>query len=227
MPELDEWKTPWQQQNQLLEQSIRLNRELFSSAKLNSAEHQLRRAALYAGFEAALWLLIVVALGNFIALHTQTPALAWSAAATDAMSIGMTIALIRRITAALQIDYAQPVAAIQKQVEAILILRIRTTQYSLLGGTLLWLPWLAVVAHALFGINLYYSLNPVWLLANVLFGLAVFPGAVWVSRRYANRLDRSPFMQRLTRDLAGNNLNAAHAFLAKLRYFEADSENLT
>ena len=89
--------------------------------------------------------MIVVALGNFIGDHIRMWDLALSAAAADVMSIGMLIAQVRRMIGALQIDYSQPVASIQHQVESLRTLRIRTTQWGVLSGTLLWLPWWAVV----------------------------------------------------------------------------------
>ena len=63
-----------------------------------------------------------------------------------------------------------------------------------------------------------------WLnrIANLLFGLAVIALAVWVSRRYAERMARSPLVRRLMRDLAGSNLNAAEGFLERVARFEEE-----
>jgi flagellar biogenesis protein FliO len=55
---------------------------------------------------------------------------------------------------------------------------------------------------------------------NVLFGLAIIPMAIWVSRKFGDRMGRSPIIQRLMRELAGYNLNAATCFLATLSEFE-------
>jgi hypothetical protein len=222
MTELDDLKAKWEAHDRQLEKSLRLNRELLIATKLKPAESELRRLAIYAGLEAAMWLVIVVALGNFIAGHIRMPGLALSAAAVDMMSIGMLIALIRRMVGAMHIDYSQPIADIQNQVEALRILRIRTTQWGLLCGTLLWVPWLAVVSQAIFGVDIYRSVDAGWLIVNVLFGLALFPAAIWVSKRCGDRIDQSPLIQRLMKDLAGNNLNAARGFLATLREFERE-----
>lgn len=56
----------------------------------------------------------------------------------------------------------------------------------------------------------------------MLFGVAVIPLAVWISRRQADRMDRSPFFQSLLRDIAGYNLNAAMGFLGSLEQFEEE-----
>jgi hypothetical protein len=222
MTELDELKAKWEAHDQQLEKSLRLNRELLSATKLKRAESELRWLTIYSGLEAGMWLVIVVALGNFVAGHIHMRGLAWSGIAVDVMSIGMLIALIRRMIGTLHIDYSHSIAAIQKQVEAVRMLRIRTTQWAVLCGTLLWVPWLAVVSQAFLGVDIYRSVDAAWLISNVLFGLALFPAAIWASRKYADRIQRSPFIQRLMNDLAGRNLTVARGFLATLSEFEKE-----
>ena len=222
MTELDDLKAKWEAHDRQLEKNLRLNRELLIAAKLKPAESQLRRLGIYSGLEAAMWLVIVVALGDFIAGHIHMPGLALSATAVDVMSIGMLSALIRRMIGTLHIDYSQPIAAIQNQVEGLRILRIRTTKWGVLCGTMLWVPWLAVLSQAIFGVDIYRSVDTAWVIVNVLFGLALCLAAIWASKKYGDRIHQSPFIQGLMKDLAGNNLNAAQSFLATLREFERE-----
>ena len=222
MTEIDELKAKWQDHSLQLEQSLRVNRQLLKTTNLSAVDSGLRREAIYAGLEAALWLLISMALGHFLAGHIRMPALALSAGAVDLMSIGMIIASTRRAVGALQVDYGSPVAALQKQVEALRLLRIHTTKWSVLCGALLWVAWCAVLCSALFAIDIYKDARPAWLVANLLFGLALFPAALWVSKKYANRSPGSPFIQRLMNDLAGSNLIAVQISLARLKEFESE-----
>jgi hypothetical protein len=60
------------------------------------------------------------------------------------------------------------------------------------------------------------------LAANLAVGLAVIVIGLLLSRLFADRLSGSPFVRRLTRDLAGTNLAAAQGFLASLSRFETD-----
>ncbi|HMD08942.1 MAG TPA: hypothetical protein VKH63_15510 [Candidatus Acidoferrum sp.] len=224
MIELDELKAKWENQDQQLEKSLRLNRQLLSEAKLKPAEAALRREAIYTGLEAALWLVVVIALGSFVADHIRVPELALSAAAADFMSIGIFIALVQRIVRTSQVDYTQPISTNQKKVEALRMLRIRTTKWGVLCGALLWIPWLAVVSQVVFGVDIYKSVDTAWLIVNALFGLSLFPLAIWVSKKYGDRAGRSPFIQRLMKDLEGNNLAAAQDFLASLGEFDTQSD---
>jgi flagellar biogenesis protein FliO len=57
------------------------------------------------------------------------------------------------------------------------------------------------------------------LAVNVLFGLAIIPLAIWVSRKFGDRMGSYRVIQRLMRVLAGYDLNAATGFLATLSEF--------
>lgn len=100
--------------------------------------------------------------------------------------------------------------------------RVRATMWTLLAAPLLWILVLIVALKGLIGLDAYAVFDGAWLAANVLFGVAVIPLAVWISRRQADRMDRSPFVQSLLRDIAGYNLNAAMGFLGSLEQFEEE-----
>jgi hypothetical protein len=63
-------------------------------------------------------------------------------------------------------------------------------------------------------------IGPAWTWSNVLFGIALIPLVIWVSRRFAGCLERSAFLRHVMNDLAGSSLNAAAAFLTTLSEFE-------
>ena len=106
------------------------------------------------------------------------------------------------------------------------VLRIRTTQWALLTGQLVWwTPFLIVALKGLLDVDAYKVFDTAYLLGNLAVGLAIIPLAIWVSRRFADRMGHSPLMQRLMRELAGYNLNAATGFLAKLSEFENETRD--
>jgi hypothetical protein len=125
--------------------------------------------------------------------------------------------LIRQIVASRLIDYGKPIAVIQKQIEALRILRIRMVQWAVLAGLAVWVAALIVIFKAAFGVDIY---EPRWIWSNVAFGVALIPLAVWLSKRFAAQMDRSPFIQGVMRSLAGYNLTSAAGFLASLAEFQ-------
>ena len=219
MFDLDEMKEVWTAYDEKL--SIRLNRELLKTATLSKAHSAAQRLGWALGLEAVMWFAIVVSLGSFISSHFAVVRLSLCAAALDVYAIGMLAATIRQIVALRQIDYSGPVTAIQKQLAMLRVLRIRITQRALLGGTVVWAPFIIVAVRAFLGVDMVNSLW-LWLWANVAFGLCLVPLALWLSKTFGERMGRFPFIQRVMNDLAGRNLNAASEFIAKLSGFEAE-----
>jgi len=217
MFDLDEMKQAWAQHDRKLDECIRLNRQLLSRENLNGARSQMQRLTVLLGMEAAGWFVIVVLLGNFMYYNISILRFALPGAAADLYAIGMFGVMIRLIVEVQRIDYGGPIAAIQKQLGVLRVLRIRTLQWALLAGTVVWAPFAIVVFRVLFGLESY---NFAWLIANLVFGLSLIPLAIWVSKRFSGRMDRSPFIQRLMNDIAGYNLTAAEGFLSELSKFE-------
>ncbi len=222
--DLDELKEKWEEHDRKLDASLRLNRQLLNEVHLDRARSALHRLTLSLAFEAAIDFVAVAILGAFLYDHIAVARFALPAVVLDVYAIAILIAVIRQITAVQQIDYGKPITTIQKQVEALRILRIRCIQGTLLAAPLVWTPLFIVALKGLFGLDAYRLFGTAWLLANLLFGLAVIPLALWLSRRFRDRLGRSPAMRRLIDDLTGHSLNRAADFLKNLTEFE-DEEN--
>jgi hypothetical protein len=219
MLDLDEMKQVWTAYDKKLDESIRLNRELLSFATLNKARSASQRMALLLILEAVVWFAIVGSLGSFIYHHIGTLRLSLSGFALDLYAIAMLAATVRQIVAIGKIEYGGPIAAMQKQIEMLRVLRIRITQWALLGGTIVWAPFVIVTGKAYFGLNV---VNAPWLWANVVFALCLIPLALWLSKAFGGSMGRFPLIQRVMNDLAGRNLNAAAEFLSRLSQFEID-----
>ena len=72
------------------------------------------------------------------------------------------------------------------------------------------------------GVDAYAGFGLRFIGANVLFGLVFLGVAVWVSRRYADRLRAHPFLRERLRDLAGRNLAEAERLAAAAEGFQRD-----
>lgn len=222
MFDLDEMKIKWAEHDQKLDESIRLNWQLMNAVNLNGARSALQRMTGFQVLEALVWFAIVVALGSFIHGHIATLRFALPGVALDLFAIGMLAATIRQVVAARQINCGQPIIAIQKQFESLRVLRIRMVQWGLLAGAVVWAPFAIIASKVLFGINIY---SEAWLWANVLFGLALIPLTLWLSRKFGDRMGRSPFIQQLIKDIAGDNLSAAAAFVTRISEFEDEKRS--
>jgi hypothetical protein len=223
MMELDEMKQMWTEHDRKLDESIRLNKQLLTAANLDGARSALQRLMFFLSLGAVIWLAIVVALGNFIHEHVTTLRLALPAVASDLFAIGMLAATVAQLACIRQIDYGKPVTTIQRQLGRLRVLRIRTVQWGLLAGTVVWAPFLIVISKAFLGVRDFSA--PwfwTWFWANVTFGLSLIPLALWLSKRFGDRMERFPFVHRLMDDIAGRSLNEASDFLGAVTAFERE-----
>ncbi len=218
--ELDDLKRRWEEQDRKLDASLRLNARVLKESVLGRAELAIRRMSRGLLVELLVGLLPLLWLGSFIADHIGEPRFWIPAAALDVCAIALVIALVRLRLAIRSVDYAAPILGIQKRLESIRVRRIRATLWTLALAALAWTPLLIVGLKGFLDVDAYAVFSAGWLVANVLFGLAVLAAAVWVSRRFADRMERSPLLQRLMRDLAGRNLADAEGFLGSLARFE-------
>lgn len=217
---LDALKAQWATLDAKLELSLRLNRRLLAESCLRKTRSALWRFALSLGLELLAATSAVVGLGMFIYDNARAPGFALPAVGLDAYAIAILVFVARQIGFALGVDYSQPVAVIQRELETLRRLRVRSLQWALLLAPLAWALFVIVGPQAFFGVDAYEALGPTYLAANFVFGLAFIPLVLWLTRKYGEHLGRFPGMQRLLRDLAGYNLNIATNFLTALSEFE-------
>jgi hypothetical protein len=218
--ELDKLKEQWADYDRKLDENLRLNWQLLKTMKLSRVKSALQRLAVLLALESVLWFAGIVVLGLFISRHITMMRFALPAALLDLFVIANFAALIAQIASVLRIDYDRPIADIQKQLEALRVLRIRYIQASVVGGFVVWVPFVVVLFKGFFGLDAYHLFHTAWLITNVLFGLAVLVLAIWMSKKFSERMSRYPKIQRFMRNLAGQNIKIANEFLAKLSEFE-------
>ncbi|HYW12435.1 MAG TPA: hypothetical protein VE871_10760 [Longimicrobium sp.] len=217
--ELDEMKQSWQAYDRKLDASLELNAHLLRITMLGRAQTAVGRLSWLLAVELLGALAALVWLVSFTVRHAGEARFAVPGAMLGLCALALAITAGRQFAVLRELDYGQPVLAIQSRLEALRLERLRGTLVALVLGPLLWVPALIVLVKGVLGVDAYVLFSQAWILANVLFGGAVLAGAVWASRRYADRMERSPRLQRLMRDLAGHNVNHAIGFVEELRRF--------
>ena len=221
--EIEDLKQRWEEQDRKLEASLRLNTRLLNASVLDKAATAMTRLSRLVAIELILNLGIALWLGSFIAEHISEARFFIPAAALATGVIALIIDCVRQLERINTVDYGEPIVEIQKKLGRLQVQRIRSTKMVFLTAALVWIPMLIVALKGLLGVDAYALFSSAWLAANVLFGVALIPLAVWISRRYADRMKGSPLVRSLMRDMAGYNLNAAMGFLGKLERFEQEA----
>ena len=219
--DLDELKHQWAAHDRKLDALIRLNRRAFATGQLDRARTALRRLAAVVAVELLINLVAVGALGGFLAVHAGELRFVVPAVALDAGAIALVSGGVRQLVAMARIDHGQPVAAIQHQLAELARLRLRLIRGTFLLAPLAWTP-LLVVGLAALGIDAYRVLAAGYLLANLAFGIAAIPLALWLSRRWLGRLEHAPRARWLARHLIGASLRDAADFVAAIAEFDRE-----
>ena len=221
--DIEDMKQRWEEADRKLDASLRLSTRLLRESALGKAARATSRLSWLMLSEILLNLGLVVWLGSFIADHFAQARFAIPALALDLGAIALLIAQGHQWFTLRGVDYGAPVVAIQKELGRLRLQELRVLKWVMVTAPLAWTPLLIVAIKGLLGLDAYVLFSGAWLAANVAFGLAVLLLAVWVSRRYADRMERSPLIQRMMRNLSGYNLNAAAGFLSSLARFEEES----
>jgi hypothetical protein len=221
--DLDVLKEKWAEHDRKLDVSIRLNRQLMREVYTRRARAALLRLAALLALGSISMIAVVVALGSFIYKNLGMPQFVWPAVVLEVFSIAVLASLNAQIALALQTDYGQPIATIQKRLEKLRKVRIRYIQGVCLTAALTWAPLFIVAMKAFLGVDVYQTFDRTWLASNVLFGLAIIPLFLWLARKFGKRMNSSTSGRQFMNDIAGYNLKAAIGFLATLAEFESEN----
>lgn len=222
---LQELKDQWADYDRKLDASLRLNATLLRESSLGRTRSVLTRLVYRVVGDLVINLVLVVALGMFMANHFDQPRFLVPALVLNLGFVLLVIGSAHQLAVLKSIDYGAPVLTIQKRLQQLRILRIRTTKWLLLCVPLAWTPMLIVTLKGYLGLDAYAMFPGRWLAANLAVGVAVIPLMIWISRRFAGRLEGAPFYRRLMDDIAGRNLLAATGYLAALASFEGEAES--
>lgn len=224
MMDMDTFQQKWAEQDRKLDVSIRLNRQLLMASNMTYVQSPLRRFAFFQMLEALAGVAVAMMTGQFIYAHWHEPRFVLPAVALHIWVIANVAASVRQAVMAVQIDYAKPIAVIQKQLESLRVLRISVIRWDLLTGQIVWwVPFMIVAFKSFWGVDAYRVFGETFLTVNMLFGLALIPLAIWLSRKFGERMGRSVIVKGLVTAIAGYNLNAAIRSLGTVSEFASEN----
>jgi len=218
----DDLKRSWNAHAQSLDTTLQLNRTTATAVLHARAATMLTRLRGWLWGEVAALAALLVWLGSFVVREWGHWPLAASALALHLGCVALMIAAIRQLHMLAGVDHSAPVVRLQRQLEQVAVVRIRTTCGAIVFGVLLWLPALAVALRDMLGADLYSVPDEGvrnWVLANLAFGVIVLLVARWAARRWGGRLDNQSLAGRALRSLGGQELEVARASLRELAEF--------
>ncbi|MGK2857313.1 MAG: hypothetical protein ACSLFQ_08910 [Thermoanaerobaculia bacterium] len=228
---IDEMRNTLAAHDHALDRLVHLNLATVRELRVTKTKSSLRWLTSGIAIELGVVSLAVIWLGSFIADHVAEARFAVPALIIAVCAVALAASCIRQLATIDGLDYSRPIVEVQKELEKLRILRIRTTKWTFILGCVLWAPILAVLVRGMIGVDPYTIGAAIqsshadffrWIVANVLFGIGLALLVVWISRRYAPRLSGSPFVQGLMNDIAGRSLTTAQQSLESIRQFEQE-----
>ena len=215
--DLDDLKGRWDAIDRRLDAQLVANVELVRELRLGKVNDALARMRRKVAIELGLNVVVLWWMASYAVARADTfrffvPALA--------LALGLVVLLatgVRQLIGLAGVDPAAAVASVQARVETVRVSLIRTTKWVFLLAPLSWTPLLVVVLDGFLGIDAYAALGGAYLAANLAFGMAALPLLWWGARRFATRFAGRPWLERILRDIGGQNLAAAQDYLASLR----------
>lgn len=222
---LEEFRNEWSDHSRRLEERLQLNAQLLRGDWIERQRERVWMLGSFGKLSMVVWIATTVLLNIFLGTHANQPALFVTALVLDIWVIATGIAHVHQKQALRNLDFGLPLLELQARVESIRIARIRSFNVAFLTGQIVWwIPFVVVVAGA-FGANLYLSPKfrayAAW---NIAFGIAFIPLAIWLSRRYGERLSLSSIARHIADSIAGRDIAAAREFLEMLRRFGGNAD---
>jgi hypothetical protein len=218
--EFDELKAAWHTLDKRIETGHALNAKVFTELKLERARSTLRPLWWLVSMQLAISLGAVVLLGSFLAGHWHLARFAVPAVLLDVTAVMSIVSAIGQLRVLNDIDYSQPVVAIQSKLTELAVRRAREVRWQWLLMLPLWTPLAVVVMQGIFGVDLYRLFGGRWIAANVAAGIVLTPLVVWLARHVGNRRDE--IARRPVDDLAGRRLAEAQTCLDEVVAFETE-----
>jgi len=223
---IDRLRDVWRSQDTALEGHLKVNdRKL---RELLVAEHgkDLGRKGWLANLEMIVWFPCVFVITLFNAMHWGQWEFILPGMALQLWITFIPFISIRQRAKLRAVDFSQPVLTLQREIERLKMQRMRTLKWAFLIGQVIWyVPFLIVFFKGVFGVNVYtaanWSYDFMW--SNIAGGILFIPLAVLLSHWLGPRLNASPKFRAFTDNLAGRDMQAAQAFLERMRTFEQEN----
>jgi hypothetical protein len=223
---IEDLRDEWTLRNAKLEQMLQLNTRMLRESWLERHRADVGGTG-HGVVEVLVSVPVLFLLGNFAADHVGQWRFFLPAVALHVWTVVMLATGIFQRAALRKVDYGRPVLELQRELLMLRRQRITTFKWAFLTGQVLWwIPLMIVLFKAVFGVDLFELSDFMrsFIAINLLAGLAFIPLALWLTRRYGQRLERVGALRRIVDSLAGSDMRRANAFLERLARFENEMQ---
>jgi len=207
--ELDQLQERWRQLDQKLDRALATNSAVMRQIGLQETRRRINRLAVRPVIDLAFGVGVLLVAGSFLGDHWPELTLVLPALGLMVASVLLVIDNIRQLASASKVAWDGPIAEIQLAVSRLRHARIRQFKWIILLSPLLWLCLMTVGGQLIFDVNVIKTFDPVWVVANIAFGVLFVPAGVVIARALGRRWQHHPFWRNLLDDISGRSLATA------------------
>jgi hypothetical protein len=217
---LDTLKNQWAAQDSGFDIEVAIRVKTAGKRSRTGLKWLLRRHSLFVLFNQAMVAVCIVLNGIFIGNHFRETRFLIPAIVLHLAMIGLIVADAFQHEAVSKMNFDGPLADVQKRIEKLAILRVRINQFIFLLAPAFWPVLLVLLLKGMLGVDAFAVFPPLWLIANVAFGLLWIPFAWFIVRTFGERFSKTRFGKSVIDDLTGKRLLRARAWLKELADLE-------
>jgi len=218
MLDLEKMQGAWQQRNQRLEATLKLDIDNVRSRLQHGTASAFKRHLRWLKLEAAFGGATLIALLTFV-ISARSDALYLAASvpliAMALFSFGTDIQHWQILS---RLDFSAPILQVRAVLDAVRARRLLVAKWIALSACLLWLPLIAVLFKAAFGLDLLRGLHISVIAVNLALGVLLILIGLFVFGWFTKRFAHAPAFQRFIESASGSSFSAARASFE----FEAD-----
>jgi hypothetical protein len=213
--QLEQLQQQWQQLDHKLDHSLAIQNELVRQVVMQPTRRRLHRLAMWPVIDLVFGIVVVLLAGSFLSSHWPDGRLVLPAGVVMIGAIALMISSIRQLNCVAELDWAGPVAAIQRSLEQLRFMKIWQFKWVILLSPLMGFCAFVVGLQWILGwlsegrVHIFDKLDPWWIVGNYVFGVLFVPVGYFIARLLAERCHRHPWWQAVLNDISGNSLKAA------------------
>lgn len=195
-------------------------RALASEVLLSRVQTAFTSFQVWRILEVIIGMAMIMASIAVLAEHVTDPRYVILAGELALLVAGVTGLCTYALVQSIEIDYAAPVTMLLRNIERIRLAEYRAFKWTLLVGSLAWLPVVLILFEALTGFDALARIRLSSLGANVIFGVMCLGFGHALSRRYLERAELSPWARNLLKSVSGRAVQTATQHLKDLARFD-------
>lgn len=220
--ELEQLKDIWNTYDKKLDQHLQLNRRILREMKLDKVRSSMHGLTVNRTVSLVVIVLIISALGSFIATHFVLMAPTISAAILVIFFSIILVSNMHQIVSAQRIDYAAPVIVIQQQLEEMNQHTLRFFRLFMFSCPF-YMTYIFLGVYLLTGVDFYQEASAGWFRSQLTFSGVMLVAVLVFNGLISHSNSRYRWVRKLVAGIGGKEVVDSQKFLRELEKFEKEN----